>query len=108
MGPGKGGDPARSPRERRGKGGARRPVRNVVSFSMRLACPRLAGPLLPLAVERDRVLIAAVTRVAVASLGRQRQGTVGRGRPGATADATSLAPYPAAGTDSGGANPRST
>lgn len=107
MGPGKGGDPERSPRERRGKGGARRPVRNVVSFSMRLACPRLAGPLLPLAVERDRVLIAAVTRVAAASLGRQRLGTAGRGRHAAAADATSLASYPA-GTDSGGANPRST
>jgi hypothetical protein len=73
MGPGRGSDAAGGARETRGKGGVRRrPVRNVVSFSMRLAYPALPGTLLQLAAERDRVLIDAVTRVAVASLGRQR------------------------------------
>jgi hypothetical protein len=99
-GNGKSDGPAGRPREGREAGGARRPRRNVVSFSMRLECPRVARPLLAFAAERDRLLIAAVTRVAVASLDRQRLGAV-EPRAG-------MAPYPAGMDGGGGANPRST
>jgi hypothetical protein len=99
-GPGKGGDTAWGAHVGRGGRAARRVSRSIVSFSLRLECPRPAVPLLPLPVERDRALIATVTRVAVASLDRQRLGAAGA--PAA------MAPYEGGKGAGGGANPRST
>jgi hypothetical protein len=46
-------------------------------FSLRLERPWTAGPLPALVLDRDRALIAAVTRVAVASLSRHHREPAG-------------------------------
>ena len=71
-GPCKGGERSRLPPGAQARRAARRPVRNAVLFSLRWERPWTVGPLRPLVLDRDRALIAAVTRVALASLSRRR------------------------------------
>ncbi len=75
-GPCRGGRSRLPPGELAGRG-PRRPLRNAVLFSLRLERPWTAGPLPPLVLDRDRALIAAVTRVAVASLSRHHREPAG-------------------------------
>lgn len=105
VGPCKGDETARLARPVRAKRPARRAVRSVIRFGLELERPGPAGQLVLVARERDRSLIAAVTRVAAASLGTLSRRCADPGGP-----AASIARIqPGGGPESGaaGARPRS-